>query len=181
MELDGKLFRQTLGLFATGVAIIATETEGQIHGMTVNAVSSVSLEPPLVLFCPGKRTRFASLLPALRSFSVNFLRADQQALSSFFAGGWKESAPPPFRFVHDGEAPRLQGALATLDCTLHAMHEAGDHWVVIGQVQNIQRGTEPHVPLLFFKGQYRNLESGSAAAGPDFTAVIDEPPYIYYD
>ncbi len=181
MEQDPKLFRQTLGLFATGVAIIATETDGQIHAMTVNAVTSVSLDPPLVLFCPRTGSRFATLLPTLRTFSINFLRGEQQALSSYFAGGWKESVTPPFRFVHDSTSPRLQGALATLDCDLHTIHPAGDHWVVLGQVQNCHRGSEPHAPLLFFKGQYRALDSGTAAAGPDLSAVVDEPPMIFYD
>ena len=118
--VDDRTFRQTLGLFATGVSVIAAEIDGGVHAMTANAVTSVSLDPKLILFCPSRRARFSQLLPDVESFTVNFLRDEQQSLSTYFAGGWKESTPPPYRFVHDGKAPRLQGALATLHCCKHA-------------------------------------------------------------
>lgn len=178
--VDDKAFRQTLGLFATGVSIVAAELDGGVHAMTANAVSSVSLNPKLILFCPSSRSRFSQLLPTLDSFSINFLRDEQQSLSTYFAGGWKDS-PPPYRFVHDGAAPRLQGALASLHCRKFSLQEAGDHWVVIGRVVKIHRGSEPHRPLLFFKGQYRMLDPGERAPGPDLTQVADEPAMIYYD
>src|SRR5271155_5513332 len=105
---DPKSFREILGLFATGVAVVATSVEGQVHAMTANAVSSLSLEPPLVLFCLAKRARFSKLLPRAAGFSVNFLRDEQEALSTYFAGGWQEPVLPRYRFVTTAGLPRLE-------------------------------------------------------------------------
>lgn len=173
-------FRSTLGLFPTGVAVIATQVEGELHAMTANAVSSVSLNPMLVLFCPGKKSRLAGYLPRMRSFSINFLREEQRALSTFFAGGWK-AAPPPFRFVSDGAVPRLEGALASVSCALHKRIDCGDHWVVVGRVSALHQGVEPHHPLVYFNGQYRSVDFAIAAPAPDFLSVTDEPAHIFYD
>ena len=96
---DARRFRDTIGLFATGVAVVAARVGEDLHSMTVNAVSSVSLDPMLVLFCPGKKTRFAHYVHDITGFTINFLRHDQQALSTYFAGGWKEAIAPHFRFV----------------------------------------------------------------------------------
>src|ERR1019366_1816125 len=84
--LDPKAFRDTLGLFATGVAVIATTVEDQLHAMTANAVSSLSLDPMLVLFCAAKRARFSHVLQRAEGFSISFLRDEQEALSTYFAG-----------------------------------------------------------------------------------------------
>ncbi len=92
--MDPRQFREVVGLFATGVTIIVAEVEGQVHAMTANSVTSVSLDPLLMLFCPSRKARIAQDLPALTRFSINILRQDQQALSTYFAGGWKDSAPP---------------------------------------------------------------------------------------
>src|ERR1700748_3547085 len=99
MSLDPKQFREVAGLFATGVTIVVAEVHGQVHAMTANSVTSVSLEPLLMLFCPSRKARIAQDLAGLTHFSITILRQDQQALSTYFAGGWKASAPPPFRFV----------------------------------------------------------------------------------
>lgn len=173
-------FRRILGLFPTGVAIIATQVEDDLHAMTANAVASVSLNPMLVLFCPGKKSRFAGYLPRMRRFSVNFLRDEQQALSTLFAGDWN-TAPPPFRFVSDHDAPRLEGALACVTCDLHQTVDCGDHWVVVGRVLALHQGVGPHHPLIYFNGQYRSVDVADAMPAPDFLDVTDEPPHIFYD
>src|ERR1700679_4151316 len=108
---NAKSFRETLGLLATGVSVVATQIGGQVHAMTANAVSSLSLDPPLVLFCPAKRARFSNLLPQARGFSINFLRDEQEALSTYFAGFWKEPDAPRHRFVTAGGLPRLEGSV----------------------------------------------------------------------
>jgi len=95
--LDTRRFRDTVGLFATGVSVIVARAEQEILAMTANAVSSISLDPMLVMFCPSKRSNLARHLSNLSAFTINILRHDQQALSTFFAGGWKEPQPPPFR------------------------------------------------------------------------------------
>src|SRR5579872_1262931 len=96
---DSRRFRNTIGLFATGVAVVATRLEDEAVGMTANAISSVSLDPMLVLFCPGKNTRLGRRIHSIASYTINLLRDDQQALSTYFAGGWKDATPPPFTFL----------------------------------------------------------------------------------
>lgn len=173
-------FRETLGLFATGVSVIATEIGGEIHAMTANAVSSVSLEPPLVLFCPAKRARFAGVLPLASGFSINFLREEQEALSTYFAGFWKDPAPPPHRFVTAGGLPRLEGCLASLICAKRDVYEAGDHWLVTLEVRSLHRGIEPLKPLLFFRGKYRRVDAAAGTSAPDIANTADEPAQIYH-
>ena len=160
--MDPRQFRDVVGLFATGVTIVVAEVDGQVHAMTANAVTSVSLEPLLMLFCPSRKARIAQDLPGLTRFSINILRQDQQALSTYFAGGWKDSAPPPFRFVDSAAGPRLEGALASIGCRTHSITEAGDHFVVIARV--IELGTcTAGDPLLFYRGRF----TLSAETGPD--------------
>ena len=175
-----KKFRDVLGLFATGVAVIATEVDGQIHAMTANAVSSLSLEPTLVLFCPAKRARFSQLLPRAGGFSVNFLRDEQQALSTYFAGSWREPTIPSYRFVATDGLPRLEGSLASLLCSKRDVYDGGDHWLVTLEVLQLHRGIEPLRPLLFFRGQYRQIDARAGSAAPDLASTADEPAQMYY-
>jgi 3-hydroxy-9,10-secoandrosta-1,3,5(10)-triene-9,17-dione monooxygenase reductase component len=181
VTLTTRRFRDTLGLFATGVAVVIARTDGEPLAMTASAVASVSLDPMLVLFCPGKQTRIAQHIDAIESFSINVLRHDQQALSTYFAGGWKEEAPPPFRLVPSRSGLRLEGSLASIDCKLEHNAEAGDHWMVIGRVMELHVGVLPHRPLLFFGGRYRAVDFSESKPAPDLTNVHDEPAHIYYD
>jgi flavin reductase (DIM6/NTAB) family NADH-FMN oxidoreductase RutF len=174
-------FRDTVGLFATGVAIVTTEAQGEVHAMTVNAVVSLSLDPLMMLFCPAKKSRLAQLLEHIRQFTLNVLREDQQALSSYFAGGWKEQPAPPFRFVPSPAGPRLEGSLASLGCQLERVADGGDHWIVTGRVISMHRGVPPHRPLVFFGSKYRAVDFSAGVPAPDLAAVIDEPPHIFYD
>ncbi|MGO9996073.1 MAG: flavin reductase family protein [Steroidobacteraceae bacterium] len=180
MTLQPKEFRDALGLFATGVAVIVTEVDGHVHAMTANAVSSLSLDPMLVLFCPGKKARFSELLPSATHYSINFLRDDQQALSTYFADGWKQPTPPAFRFVASGPFRRLEGALSALLCVKHQVLDGGDHWLVTARVEQAHRGIEPHRPLVFFRGQYRCIDVAAGTPAPDLVATADEPPQMYY-
>jgi 3-hydroxy-9,10-secoandrosta-1,3,5(10)-triene-9,17-dione monooxygenase reductase component len=178
--IDPRTFRNVLGRFATGVCVVAIGIDEGVHAMTANAVCALSLEPPLVLFCPNRLGRLAQLLPQAERFSVSFLREDQQALSTYFAGGWKEPQPPPYRFVQDHGAPRLQGSLAALVCEKNTVHDGGDHLLVIGRVIALHQGLEPHHPLLFFKGQYQSMERTGGKEAPLLADVTDEPPTVYY-
>jgi flavin reductase (DIM6/NTAB) family NADH-FMN oxidoreductase RutF len=178
--LDARRYRDTIGLFATGVAIIVARAGDEVLAMTVNAVSSVSLDPMLVMFCPGKKTRLARQLTTLSGFTINFLRHDQQALSTYFAGGWKEPTPPSFRFVPSPCAPRLEGSLAAIGCELQQRVDAGDHWLVLGRVRDLHTGLAPHRPLAFFRGRYHGLDFSEGSPAPDLAAVEDEPPHVFY-
>jgi flavin reductase (DIM6/NTAB) family NADH-FMN oxidoreductase RutF len=179
-EIDAYLFRQTIGLFATGVTVIATEDGGEIHAMTANAVTSVSLDPLLVLVCVGKRARMAEHLTLEKGFSINILREDQKALSNYFAGVWKEENAPPFRFIHWDGKPRLEGCLAALGCECYKTIDGGDHWIVIGSVQNLHVGIEPHWPLLFYGGRYGQIGTAERAPAPDL-GWVEVPVQVFYD
>jgi flavin reductase (DIM6/NTAB) family NADH-FMN oxidoreductase RutF len=179
--LDSRRFRDTMGMFATGVAVIVSRFGDEVMGMTANAVSSLSLDPMLVLFCPGRHTRFVSHIDAISSFTINFLREEQQALSTYFASGWKEPTPPPYRMVPSRSGFRLEGSLATLDCEMERHTEIGDHWLVVGRVAGVRIGIPPHRPLLFFSGEYHRLDRTVHVPAPDLSDVHDEPAHIYYE
>jgi flavin reductase (DIM6/NTAB) family NADH-FMN oxidoreductase RutF len=180
MALDPKSFRQTIGQFATGVTVIVAQMGEEVLAMTANAVSSLSLDPTLVLFCPAKKANMAQALDTLTGFSVNILREDQQALSTYFAGAWKEQPPPPFRFVPWAGAPRLEGCLAALGCERHQVVEAGDHWIVIGRVVALHQGLEPRRPLLFYGGKYGRIDQTEGVPAPEL-GFVETPVHIFYD
>jgi flavin reductase (DIM6/NTAB) family NADH-FMN oxidoreductase RutF len=162
MKLNSKTFRQTMGLFATGVAVAVTQAGPEMHAMTANSVTSVSLDPLLVLFCPNKQSQISLALERTTSFSLNILREDQAALSAFFADLWTEPVPPPFEFVPWVGAPRLAGCLASIACEPYQIYDGGDHWIVVGRVVALYQGAEPRRPLVFFGGQYRHLAAPAA-------------------
>lgn len=164
MSIDPRTFRQTVGQFVTGVTVIAMEVDGSIRALTANSFTSLSLNPPLVLFCLGKGTKAGQLIHQVSEFSVNILSQDQVALSSYFAGIWKGETPPPFSFTRTEGGPRLDGSVAALGCSVDAVHEGGDHWIVVGQVVSLYRSELPRSPLVFFGGRYSALADDEAAA-----------------
>lgn len=180
MTLDLKAFRQTMGLFASGVTIIAAQDGDETHAMTANAVASLSLDPMLVLTCIDKRAKMAGFLEKAAGFSINILRDEQQSLSTYFAGGWKETTPPPFRFVSWKGFPRIEGCLAALGCEAQDFLEGGDHWIVIGRVIALHQGIEPHHPLIFFEGRYRHIDVTESELAPDL-GWVEAPTHVFYD
>jgi flavin reductase (DIM6/NTAB) family NADH-FMN oxidoreductase RutF len=155
--LDTRAFRQIVGQFPTGVSVVATELNGEIHGMTVNSLTSLSLNPMLMLFCVDKKTKMAELIQQAKGFSINILREEQQALSTYFAGAWKKENTPPFRFVEWKGGPRLEGCAAAIGCRMHTLTEVGDHFIVVGESIALHLGIEPRFPLVFHSGLYRRL------------------------
>ncbi len=178
--IDPRTFRNALGRFATGVSVVAIGIDQGVHAMTANSVCALSLSPPQVLFCPSKAARLAQMMRNGGLFTVSFLREEQEAISIYFAGAWKEQQPPPFRFVHDHGAPRLEGSLAALICEQQSMHDGGDHLIVIGKVIALHQGLDHHLPLLFFKGKYHSMERSAGKEAPALSEVSDEPPTIHY-
>jgi flavin reductase (DIM6/NTAB) family NADH-FMN oxidoreductase RutF len=154
--MDSRLFRQTVGQFATGVTIITTEIDGVIRGLTVNSFAAVSLDPPLVLFCVGKSTKTGQLIHKAGGFAVNILRQEQQDLSTYFAGGWMHPLPPSFTLLEWEGGPRLEGCAAAIGCATETIHEGGDHWIVLGRVLALYR-TAYASPLIFHGSRYANL------------------------
>jgi flavin reductase (DIM6/NTAB) family NADH-FMN oxidoreductase RutF len=169
-----------MGLFGSGVAVIAAQDGDETHSMTANAVTSLSLDPMLVLVCIARRAKMAGFLEKASGFSINILRDEQQALSSYFAGAWPEANPPPFRFVAWEGGPRLEGCLAAIGCEVHQSIEGGDHWIVVGRVRALHQGIEPRKPLLFYAGRYRHLDRVESEPAPDL-GWVEAPTHVYYD
>jgi flavin reductase (DIM6/NTAB) family NADH-FMN oxidoreductase RutF len=167
MAIDTRTFRKVTGQFATGVSVIATEVDGTIHGMTANSLTSVSLNPMLMLFCLDRRAKMAEFMQQARGFSINILRAEQEALSSYFAGSWIQKNPPPFRFLEWEGGPRLDGCLTSMGCRLQKLIEAGDHWIISGEVVALHLGAEPLSPLLFHNSMYRKVDLRKSKQAPE--------------
>ena len=169
--MDTRSFRNVVGRFATGVTVIATEVNGDIKAMTANSFTSLSLDPPLVLFCAGKTSRTGQLIREAQGFSVNILRESQLPISTYFAGGWKQPEPPDFHFLPWHGGPRLEGCAAAIGCEMHAVLEGGDHWIVIGRVIELDTGLESCDPLLFYGGRYGRLADTKGGPAPDLAAA----------
>ena len=144
-----------MGLFATGVTIVTVRDGEVIHGMTANAVTSVSLDPVLVLVCVDNRAHMRELLPQAGRFAINMLGEDQRALSRRFSGRAAGKATVSFATL-DG-VPTLPDCLATLVCTVDRLVDAGDHVVVFGRVDTVARRTLGGRPLVYFAGDYQRL------------------------
>ncbi|GHH82206.1 flavin reductase [Streptomyces sulfonofaciens] len=162
MAIDPQQLRACLGHFATGVTVVGCAVGGTLHGATVNAFTSVSLNPPLVLVCLDRASKAARLLPG-RPFTVNVLSEEQRDLALRFAGRLGAAAPPPpWQPAPGGLAPALSGSLATLFCSPWADHDGGDHLVFLGRVEHAARRPDAQ-PLLFYRGAFNSvLDRGPA-------------------
>jgi flavin reductase (DIM6/NTAB) family NADH-FMN oxidoreductase RutF len=150
-------FRDALGRWASGVTIVTSCVGGRVHGMTVSAFSSVSLDPPLVLVCADQGSDTCGLIAESGVFAVNILARGQDALSRRFAEKRDEDRRFEGLAVERGVtgAPLLPG-LASLECTLIAAHEAGDHVIYVGRVEAVRHAPDGE-PLLYYRGTYRKL------------------------
>ncbi len=163
---SSKEFRSTVGAFATGVTVVTTRGEEHAYGMTANAFSSVSLDPPLILVCVISPSEGAEHISRNGVFAVNILTIEQEPMSRYFASrerprGRDAFREVPHRFAASG-SPILEGSAAFLDCRLHTTHEAGDHVIFIGEVLELEV-TNSHEPLLFHGGGYRLLAPAPAS------------------
>jgi 3-hydroxy-9,10-secoandrosta-1,3,5(10)-triene-9,17-dione monooxygenase reductase component len=159
MSIDSIEFRRAMGQFATGIAIVAgRDTDGRPFGLTVNSFTSVSLEPPLVLFCLANRSELNAPLASTRMYGVSVLAEDQQDWSTRFA------TPGADRFSGVELAggphglPLVPGALAWLECRVAAIHPGGDHSIYLGEVLHLE--ARPGRPLLYHGSGYRRLAGG---------------------
>jgi len=149
--------REVMSQFATGVIVLTVGGE-QIHGMTANAFSSVSLEPPKVLCCISHGAVMHGALTAAGRFGVSVMGADQEGVARHFADKDRPLGPDQFEKVdwfpgHETGVPLLTGALAWLECEVATTHRSGDHSIFIGDVLSAGRGAGQH-GLLFFSGHY---------------------------
>ncbi len=153
-QIDSATFRHVLGHYPTGVCVVtATGPDNEGLGLVVGSFTSVSLDPPLVAFFPAKSSTSWPPIAAAGKFCVHVLPSEQQALCrQFSARGGDKFAGVSHRASANG-SPILDGALAWIDCALDAVHDAGDHHIVVGRV--LALGVEaPGRPLLFFQGAY---------------------------
>jgi len=160
-EFSATDFRNALGAFATGVTVITTRGVEHPFGMTANAFSSVSLDPPLILVCVISGTVGAQTIEKNGVFAVNVLGADHEPISRYFSSKDRPRGPDAFSEIPHTTAttgcPILHGAAAYLDCRVHAIHEAGDHIVVIGEVVALGHEADTK-PLLFHGGKYKFVQ-----------------------
>ena len=157
MTLDTREFRRTMGLFATGVTVITTRIGDTVHGMTANSLTSVSLDPLLILVCIDRRARMGDIINEAGRFAINILSEDQELISRHFAGRPDDTLPVIFTEL-DG-VPILSGTLASMVCTIDRVLDGGDHIIVIGQVDSFTRPVSSELPLLYFAGRYRGVRS----------------------
>jgi flavin reductase len=160
MSLGSIEFRKAMGAFATGVTILTVDLDGEVHGMTANALASVSLDPFLLLVCVDHSATTHAHLHAKRRFGVNILAEHQRLISEYYARpvrphahAEKQAGARFGRTAHG--TPVLEGALAYLECRLKSAQEAGDHTIFIAEVEDVvvQEGE----PLLFFRSKYHQI------------------------
>ncbi len=153
-------FRSAMGRFVTGISIMtAVGPDGEPHAMTANAVTSVSLDPPLVLVCVDRSAIMAEVIEESEAFALTFLTAEQQALSSWFADSDRPEGTAQFEGLELDEqgttSPVFAGALAWLDCRVWARYDGGDHVIVVGEVAALGESEDPAArPLLYDRGRY---------------------------
>jgi 3-hydroxy-9,10-secoandrosta-1,3,5(10)-triene-9,17-dione monooxygenase reductase component len=154
---DARSFRDALGRFATGVAFVTAAPDGEPAGLIVNSLTSVSLDPPLVSFCPSRSSLTWSRMRRARRFGINVLgqqharfaqRATPAGTDRFAGLDWE---------LGRGGVPLLTDALASLECEIVAEHPTGDHWIVVGRVENL-RISPIQDPLVFFAGAFGALQ-----------------------
>ncbi|NEX91412.1 flavin reductase family protein [Caulobacter sp. 17J65-9] len=144
-------FRRALGTFATGVAVITAEDQAGALGLTVNSFTSVSLEPPLVLWCLGDESDRRHVFHTAERFAVNVLATEDQAHSERFAFGACRLAPDEIERGPEG-APMLAGAMTRFECVTHDRIQMGDHVIIVGRV--VAFDSRPGDGLLYFRGRY---------------------------
>lgn len=159
--MDRRGFRNTMGNFASGVTVITAKGEDKFVGLTANAFSSLSLDPAQILFCIDKGS---STLPAIkkgRSFVVNILQEEQEEVCLNFAKkGGDKYAGVDFSINKDG-VPVLKDNLATVHCSVHELYEGGDHYIVVGDVNDFSYD-ESKKPLIFYRGKFETLSNYSS-------------------
>lgn len=170
--IDSALFRETLGHYPTGVAVVtAISDDGNPAGMIVGTFTSVSMDPPLVAFFPTRNSGSFSYVRRAPAFCVNVLASDQEPVCrQLAAGGADKFDDIPW---HPGPlgSPILADAVSWVECTFEEIREAGDHLIVLGRVHHlgVQR---PTLPLLFFQGGYGRFSPGSFIAAPDPELIL---------
>lgn len=156
MQLDGRELRNALGRFATGVCLITTvNEEGEPLALTANSFSSVSLDPPLVLWSLQNNSDVYHIYSGAPRYAINVLSDGQQELSNRYARKGDHGLEEGHFRLGESGVPIIEGALLSLECTLEASHPGGDHIILVGRVEGVHLSEGD--PLLFYGGAYRAL------------------------
>lgn len=174
LETADAAYRHVLGHFCTGVTVItgvdgADGDGGRPAGFACQAFAALSLTPPLVLFCPGKSSRTWPAIAGSGYFCVNVLAAGQQDIARRFGVSGADKFAGLSWTPSSSGAPVLSGALTWVECAVEAVHDAGDHYLVVGRVTELGP-CRPDRPLLFYRGRYAAMDAGSGTGPPE---VVD--------
>ncbi len=148
-------FRQVMSSFPTGVTVVTTLLDGESVGVTINSFTSVSLDPVMISFCLGRYRKVTNAFLKTDSFCINILSSDQEKLSATFANPhinpW-----PDIDYFQENQSIRLRGCVGHLKCFKETIVEAGDHYIIIGRVQEIQHD-DTKKPLIYYARGYHSL------------------------
>jgi flavin reductase (DIM6/NTAB) family NADH-FMN oxidoreductase RutF len=163
-SIDAADFRRAAGRFASGIVVVSTCLDGVDHAMTVSAFAAVSLDPVLVLFCAERAARFHDAVLATGMWAVSVLGEDSEKAARWLATRGRSLAGQLDAFRHHGGpltgAPVLTDALAAMECRTTAVHDGGDHSIVVGEVLAVIAPSGAGSPLVHFAGRYRRLADG---------------------
>ncbi|MFC7489665.1 MULTISPECIES: flavin reductase family protein [unclassified Knoellia] len=158
--VDVDTYRHAMGRLARGVTVLTTTASGQDHALTANSVTSVSLDPVLLLVCIETDARFHDAVLESQVFGVSLLAAGQRGLAAWFATPGRPLPGQLDRAPHTRGAagvPLLDGALASLECRVRDVHPAGDHSIIVATVASARLAGDPQAALVHFRGQYSAL------------------------
>jgi flavin reductase (DIM6/NTAB) family NADH-FMN oxidoreductase RutF len=168
MNFSSRQFRDALGLFPTGIAVVTAAAEdGSVGGLTVNSFTSVSLDPPLILVALARSIASFAVFERATHFAVSLLRDDQRHVSAAFAKSdlakWQGGH---HRTGTETEAPIIHPNLVAFECETHARYDGGDHRLLLGRVIRIENAPDGPNPLLYYRGQYRELSDEPGDPAP---------------
>jgi flavin reductase (DIM6/NTAB) family NADH-FMN oxidoreductase RutF len=160
MSLDSRTFRDALGQFATGVAVVTVRTSaGDTLGLTINSFASVSLDPPLILWSIDRSSDRFQVFMEANHFAVNVLSDECLPLSQRLSRKGERHLHDEPHFIGKHDVPLLERALAHFECRVEARHEAGDHVIFIGRVLSFNHSPDRR-PLVYYRGRYRSISEG---------------------
>lgn len=158
--IEPGLYKEVMASFPSGVTVVTTlDSEGGVAGITASAFSALSIDPPLVLFCPNYQSDTYPILRDSKRFAIHLLSADQQAEAYAFASKGKEKAQAIAWRLSELGNPLLENSVAIIECELWREYDGGDHAIIVGEVKNLILPDEPLPPLLYHRGKLGAMPS----------------------
>lgn len=172
IAFDQRRYRQVLGHFCTGVTVItAAGADGPI-GFACQSFSALSMDPPLVLFCPGRTSRSWPVIEQSGAFCVNLLAEQQREVSARFGAPVSDRFAGMRGYTAPSGSPIVDGALTWIDCTIHDVYTGGDHYIVLGHVEHLGPESDEK-PLLFNRGGYAGIDGDGSGAEAGVDLELD--------